>query len=107
MKTFASSADVTALEALRAERKAQGTSYTITDFILKAVTLARATGLWTLADDSGLEVDALNGEPGVDYHIIARFCGGHKLKRRIADNAAAKIDLGLSAVFLNDYPGNG
>ncbi len=34
------SADVTDLEALRAERKAQGLPYTITDFILKAVTLA-------------------------------------------------------------------
>ena len=32
---------------------------------LKAVTYARQSGLLTLADDSGLEVDALNGEPGV------------------------------------------
>jgi len=40
--------------------------------ILKAVTLARATGFWTLADDSGLEVDALNGEPGVRS---ARYAG--------------------------------
>lgn len=33
--------------------------------ILKAQTYARATGLLTLADDSGLEVDALGGKPGV------------------------------------------
>ncbi len=32
---------------------------------LKAVAAARATGLLTLADDSGLAVDALGGEPGV------------------------------------------
>lgn len=32
---------------------------------LKAATIAHATGLPTLADDSGLEVDALGGEPGV------------------------------------------
>jgi XTP/dITP diphosphohydrolase len=32
---------------------------------LKAVTLAKASGLLTLADDSGLEVDALGGEPGI------------------------------------------
>jgi XTP/dITP diphosphohydrolase len=31
---------------------------------LKAEVLAAASGLLTLADDSGLEVDALNGEPG-------------------------------------------
>lgn len=32
---------------------------------LKAVALAKPGGLLTLADDSGLEVDALNGEPGL------------------------------------------
>ena len=31
----------------------------------KALGYAKATGLWTIADDSGLVVDALNGEPGV------------------------------------------
>ena len=32
---------------------------------LKALAFARASGLLTLADDSGLEVDALGGAPGV------------------------------------------
>ncbi len=39
---------------------------------LKASTLARESGLLTLADDSGLEVDALGGEPGV---LSARYAG--------------------------------
>ncbi len=33
--------------------------------IIKATTYARLSGLWTWADDSGLEVDALGGAPGV------------------------------------------
>lgn len=40
--------------------------------IKKAVTLARLSGLWALADDSGLEVEALNNEPGVRS---ARYAG--------------------------------
>jgi len=40
--------------------------------IKKAVEICRATGLPALADDSGLEVEALNGEPGV---YSARWSG--------------------------------
>ena len=32
---------------------------------LKAIAVARVTGEWALADDSGLSVDALDGAPGV------------------------------------------
>jgi XTP/dITP diphosphohydrolase len=41
--------------------------------VLKAAEYARRTGLWAVADDSGLEVDALGGEPGV---YSARYGGG-------------------------------
>jgi XTP/dITP diphosphohydrolase len=33
--------------------------------MLKATEYARRTGLWTICDDSGLEVDALNRSPGI------------------------------------------
>jgi XTP/dITP diphosphohydrolase len=39
---------------------------------LKAVILCRESGLIAIADDSGLFVDALNGEPG---HRAARYAG--------------------------------
>lgn len=42
--------------------------------ILKAEALAKDLGQLVIADDSGLEVDALNGEPGV---YSARYAGDH------------------------------
>ena len=41
--------------------------------IIKAMVVGRKTGLLTLADDSGLEVDALGGRPGV---FSARYAPG-------------------------------
>lgn len=49
----------------------------------KATEYARATGLLTLADDSGLEVDALGGRPGV---FSARYAGETDPERRDAAN---------------------
>ena len=42
--------------------------------ILKAETLAKMLGQIVIADDSGLAIDALNGEPGV---YSARYAGDH------------------------------
>ncbi len=41
---------------------------------LKASEYARRMGLWTIAEDSGLTVDALDGAPGV---LSARYAGVH------------------------------
>lgn len=52
---------------------------------LKARYYSHATGLWCLADDSGLEVDALHGEPGVRS---ARYAGvtGPRAEVDLANN---------------------
>ncbi len=48
-----------------------GATYT-ENAILKTQSYARQTGLLTLADDSGLEVEALNWAPGI---LSARYAG--------------------------------
>jgi XTP/dITP diphosphohydrolase len=47
---------------------------------LKAEAFCRASGLPSLADDSGLEVDALNGEPGPLHHLRG-WDGAHDSQR--------------------------
>ncbi len=55
---------------------------------LKASEVAKATGQWAIADDSGLEVDALNGAPGL---YSARYGSSdqdriERLLRELGDN---------------------
>ncbi|HBG78169.1 MAG TPA: non-canonical purine NTP pyrophosphatase [Phycisphaerales bacterium] len=58
----------------------------------KALGYAKQTGLWTIADDSGLMVDALDGAPGVNS---ARFSGAKEKNREMLDhkNMAKLLDL--------------
>jgi XTP/dITP diphosphohydrolase len=62
--------------------------------ILKAETIANVLGVRVIADDSGLEVDALEGQPGV---YSARYAG-------IEKNDEANIDKVLKE--LQDVPEN-
>ncbi|MFN2413234.1 MAG: RdgB/HAM1 family non-canonical purine NTP pyrophosphatase [Pyrinomonadaceae bacterium] len=79
---------------------------------LKAGGYALQTKMWSLADDSGLEVAALNGEPGVRS---ARFAGGHtpydeKIRRLLemmrdagSDDRSARF---VCAMAVSDPAGN-
>jgi len=49
----------------------------------KAIGYSKATGLWTIADDSGLVIDALGGQPGVKS---ARFSGAKDKERTLIDH---------------------
>ena len=56
---------------------------------LKAREAARKTGLIALADDSGLEVDALEGAPGV---YSARYAGEPKDDERNLDKLLQRLE---------------
>jgi XTP/dITP diphosphohydrolase len=69
--------------------------------LLKACAGLRHTGLPTVADDSGLAVDALNGMPGV---LSARWAGGHgddeANLRLVLDQVSHVPDERLGAAFV-------
>lgn len=63
---------------------------------IKARHYARSSGLWTLADDSGLEVDALGGAPGV---LSARYGGA------AAGAARAEVDRANNQRLISELKG--
>ena len=62
---------------------------------LKAEAAMKATGLPAVSDDSGLEVDALGGAPGVHS---ARYTGNHD----DSDLDRRKFGFGYDAMFIAD-----
>lgn len=78
--------------------------------IKKAVEISQATGCWAIADDSGLEVTALNGAPGV---FSARYAGDQcsyadnnvKLLKELADKNDRSAQF-RTVIALADPAGN-
>jgi len=79
--------DLSAFEDLP-DVEEQGTSYA-ENAAAKAAQLAAHLGEWVLADDTGLEVDALDGQPGI---CTARYAGSGAIpeanRRRVLDELA-------------------
>ena len=77
--------------------------------LIKAAAACRASGLPGIADDSGLAVDALHGEPGV---YSARYSGGHgdddannrKLLQALADVPDEKRTASFVSCMAVVYP---
>ena len=83
-----------------------GTTY-LANARLKAAAVARLTGQWALADDSGLEVDALGGEPGI---FSARYAPTdheriHRLLQQLGDSPYRSASFN-SAMVLASPDGN-
>ena len=57
--------------------------------LIKAKTIAEICGLPTISDDSGLEVDALGGAPGV---YTARFAGEHATDDQNIDKLLTELE---------------
>ncbi len=96
---------VVSMKAAGFSREIEETATTFAgNAIIKAEAVCEATGLPTLADDSGLEVEALDGEPGV---YSARYAGEHgddkanndlllrRMKGKTARGAAFRCALAL------------
>lgn len=76
----------------------------------KAVEIAKATGCWALADDSGLEVDALNGAPGVySARYAGEPCSYENNNTKLLNDLAGREDRSArfrTVIALSDPEGN-
>lgn len=78
---------VSLIEYPQIEIDENGTSFD-ENAMIKAQTASRKTGLIALGDDSGLEVKALNGEPGI---YTARYAGSNATDQQNIDKLLEKM----------------
>ena len=68
---------------------------------IKAEFFSKNSNLVTLSDDSGLEVDALNGEPGIFSSRFAEDLGGFENAMKKILERIKKINKGSKAQFIS------
>lgn len=76
-----------ACEGIEIDVKETGTTFE-QNAAIKAIAYAKAANMVAIADDSGIEVDALNGEPGV---LSAIYAGEGASDRERADHLLSNI----------------
>jgi len=79
-----------------AEVKEDGQTF-VENACKKAIGYAKVTGLWTIADDSGLVIDVLDGAPGVKS---SRFSGMKGEDRKLID----RQNIAKVLTLLKDVP---
>lgn len=83
-------ADISSLKDLGISAEVAETGATFQEnAALKAETLSKKTNMMTIADDSGLVVDALDGEPGI---FSARYAGLDKNSEHNIDKLLGKLN---------------
>ncbi|MCB0197488.1 MAG: RdgB/HAM1 family non-canonical purine NTP pyrophosphatase [Anaerolineae bacterium] len=81
-------------EGIELDPEETGTTF-VANAIIKAEAFAKESHILTLADDSGLEVDALDGDPGV---YSARYGDTHK------DDHVGRYQIVLDKLVANNVP---
>jgi len=90
---------------LKLEVQESGSSYA-ENAVLKALAFSKGSGLLTLADDSGLEVDALGGCPGCTRRVFWISRVQAMLSAASCCSSACKVSCGLECtISLCDRPG--
>ena len=92
---------------IQAEAEENGTTFE-ENAVIKAKEIMEKTGALVLADDSGLEVDALNGEPGIysarymghetSYHIKNKNLS-ERLEGKTGEERSARFVCAIAACF--------